>query len=153
MMKLPLLDMHTEAARKGGKPTFFAASKEGTFIFGKGPNEGPIRGRDYSSFMSDSDEEIVLSDSDDKDVPDKDAATKGSLMKKGIPSAGKDISKSSRQIDKGDSKALDIGIYIYIYIYIYIINNTYFNEIFGSLHFSFRVTLSLLINCYFYNHS
>ncbi|KAL5808150.1 hypothetical protein ACOSQ3_028841 [Xanthoceras sorbifolium] len=97
MNKLPVLDMHVEIPSKDGAPTFYGAA---------GPNEGPIRGVDYSFFVSDGDKEVVLFDDED-DIANEDAATISSLMKNSIPSVGKNVSESSSQASKDTLMAPD----------------------------------------------
>ncbi|KAL5745536.1 hypothetical protein ACOSP7_026682 [Xanthoceras sorbifolium] len=72
LMRLSLLDMHTEVPPKDEKPTYFAAGKEGTLIMGARPNERLIRSRDYSLLVSNNEKEVVLT-SDDKDIENEDA--------------------------------------------------------------------------------
>ncbi|KAL5739431.1 hypothetical protein ACOSQ2_028611 [Xanthoceras sorbifolium] len=95
MNKLLVLDMHVEIPLKDGAPTFYA-----------GPNEGPIRGVDYSFFVYNGDKEVVLFDDED-DIANKDAATISSLMNNGIPSVGKNVSESSSQASKDTLMAPD----------------------------------------------
>ncbi|KAL5805941.1 hypothetical protein ACOSQ4_028674 [Xanthoceras sorbifolium] len=109
MNKLLVLDMHVEIPLKDGAPTFYGAGGGGgggTLIIGAGPNEGPIRGVDYSFFVYNGDKEVVLFDDED-DIANKDAATISSLMNNGIPSVGKNVSESSSQASKDTLMAPD----------------------------------------------
>ncbi|KAL5833226.1 hypothetical protein ACOSQ3_016900 [Xanthoceras sorbifolium] len=107
MMKLPLLDMHTETTPKDGKPSYDAANKWGTLILGKGLDEGPIRGKDYTSFVFDSDEDAALFDNGGEDDTNEDATKKTSLVEKEVTSDRKSVGESSHQANRDGSRAPD----------------------------------------------
>ncbi|KAL5747272.1 hypothetical protein ACOSP7_024270 [Xanthoceras sorbifolium] len=108
LMRLPLLDIHTEVTPKDGKLTYFAAGKEGTLIMGARPDKRPICGQDYFSFMPNDKENVLISD--DKDIEDEDICTISTLWKKGkgIPLSRKNISESSNVATEDASKVLDL---------------------------------------------
>ncbi|KAL5756875.1 hypothetical protein ACOSQ2_021621 [Xanthoceras sorbifolium] len=93
MLKLPLLDMHTEAPLKDGKSTFFTAGKRGTLIMGD--INLNIRNFDYTSFVSDdNDEEKEVSlTSDDEDLGEEETSTISAHLKK-----GKGVSSSRKEV-------------------------------------------------------
>ncbi|KAL5829047.1 hypothetical protein ACOSQ3_018515 [Xanthoceras sorbifolium] len=62
-------------------------------------DKGLNRDHDYSSFVSDDEEEVVLT-FDDEDIEDEDASTFSSFMRK-----AKDISPSGKDIDESSNAA------------------------------------------------
>ncbi|KAL5813756.1 hypothetical protein ACOSQ3_024528 [Xanthoceras sorbifolium] len=95
MVKLSILDMHTEAAPKDEKPTYHTTNKGRTLILDRGIDEGPTQGEDYIAFAFDRDEDTASVDNGGGDAMNEDATEKISPSKNDTSSNGKAIGDSS----------------------------------------------------------